>query len=85
MQRKTVSINLEKGLEATPVAMLVQVASKYNSNIYMENDDKRVNCKSIMGMMSMALGNGEQVTITTDGNDEEQAMSGMEQYLAKAN
>ena len=36
-------------------------------------------------MMSMALGNGEQVTITTDGNDEEQAMSGMEQYLAKAN
>lgn len=85
MQRKTVSINLEKGLEATPVAMLVQVASKYNSNIYMENDAKRVNCKSIMGMMSMALGNGEQVTITTDGNDEEQAMSGMEQYLAKAN
>lgn len=85
MQRKTVSINLEKGLEATPVAMLVQVASKYNSNIYMENDAKRVNCKSIMGMMSMALGNGERVTITTDGNDEEQAMSGMEQYLAKAN
>ncbi len=85
MQRKTVSINLEKGLEATPVAMLVQVASKYNSNIYMENEAKRVNCKSIMGMMSLALANGEKVTITTDGNDEEQAICEMEQYLAKAN
>ena len=46
---------LEDGLEARPVSMLVQEASKYESNIYIEVDDKRINAKSIMGMMSLGL------------------------------
>ena len=83
MLRKTITIELETGLEARPVAMLVQVASQYDSNIYVECDSKRVNAKSIMGMMALGLAPGEQVTVTADGADEEKAVSGIEKYLTE--
>ncbi len=75
-------IRLADGLEATPIAMLVQVASQYDSNIYMEADGKRVNAKSIMGMMSLGMDAGEQLTVTADGDDEEEALAGIEKYLS---
>jgi len=83
MVRKTITIELETGLEARPVAMLVQVASQYDSNIYVECDSKRVNAKSIMGMMTLGLVPGEQVVVTADGVDEEKAISGIERYLTE--
>lgn len=83
MLRKTITIELETGLEARPVAMLVQVASQYDSNIYVECDSKRVNAKSIMGMMTLGLAPGEQVTVTADGADEEMAVCGIEKYLTE--
>lgn len=83
MVRKTVTIELETGLGARPVAMLVQVASQYDSNIYVECDSKRVNAKSIMGMMTLGLVPGEKVTVTADGADEEKAVSGIEKYLTE--
>ncbi len=81
MISKTMSINIPSGLEATPVAMLVQVASRYDSRVYVECGNKRVNAKSIMGMMSLALPTGTEVTITVDGADEQEAMGGIEAYL----
>ena len=81
MVRKTITIELETGLEARPVAMLVQVASQYDSNIYVECDSKRVNAKSIMGMMTLGLVPGEQGVVTADGVEEEKAISGIERYL----
>ena len=83
MVRKTVTIELETGLGARPVAMLVQVASQYESNIYVECDSKRVNAKSIMGMMTLGLVPGEKVTVTADGADEEKAVGGIEKYLTE--
>lgn len=83
MVRKTVTIELETGLGARPVAMLVQVASQYDSNIYVECDSKRVNAKSIMGMMTLGLVPGERVTVTADGADEDKAISGIERYLTE--
>ncbi|MCI8724694.1 MAG: HPr family phosphocarrier protein [Hungatella sp.] len=83
MVRKTVTIELETGLGARPVAMLVQVASQYDSNIYVECDSKRVNAKSIMGMMTLGLVPGEKVTVTADGADEEKAVGGIEKYLTE--
>lgn len=83
MVRKTVTIELETGLGARPVAMLVQVASQYDSNIYVECDSKRVNAKSIMGMMTLGLVPGERVTVTADGVDEERAVCGIEKYLTE--
>lgn len=81
MVKKTVTVELASGLEARPVAMLVQVASQYESNIYVEMEAKRVNAKSIMGMMTLGLSAGEQITISADGTDEEQAITDIEKYL----
>ena len=63
--------------------MLVQVASQYTSNIYLESAERKVNAKSIMGMMSLGLDAGEKVTVSVDGVDEEEAMKGIEEYLSK--
>ena len=79
MIKKTIAIELETGLEARPVAMLVQVASQYDSNIYVECGTKRVNAKSIMGMMTLGLDSGDEITLSTNGEDEEAAMNSIEQ------
>lgn len=81
MVKKTVKIQLSNGLEARPVAMLVQVASKYESKVYLETGDKKVNAKSIMGMMSLGLDNGEDITIVCDGADEAMAAGEVEKFL----
>ena len=82
MLEKNVIINLESGLEARPVAELVQVASQYESKIYLEVEDKKVNAKSIMGMMSLGLAAGESIKIIAEGNDEEMAVESIEKYLS---
>lgn len=84
MKKKAVEIKLQNGLEARPVAMLVQVASKFESKIYLESTGKKVNAKSIMGMMSLGLDNGDQVTVTAEGTDEEAAVDAIENYLIGA-
>ena len=82
MITKKIQIQLQNGLEARPVAVLVQVASQYNSSIYVECDDRKVNAKSIMGMMTLGLDAGEEITLSANGEDEEAAMSSIEQYLS---
>ena len=82
MIRKSVTIGISNGLEARPIAMLVQVASQYVSNIYLESEERKVNAKSIMGMMSLGLDTGESVTVSVDGADEEEAMKSIEKYLS---
>lgn len=83
MIRKPITIGITNGLEARPIALLVQVASQYTSNIYLESAERKVNAKSIMGMMSLGLEAGEKVTVSVDGVDEEEAMKGIEEYLSK--
>lgn len=82
MTKKNVEIKLENGLEARPVALLVQTASQFDSSIYIEADDKRVNAKSIMGMMTLVLTAGETVTIAAEGKDEAEAVNAIENYLS---
>lgn len=82
MLTKKVIINIENGLEARPVAELVQVASQYESKIYLECEDKKVNAKSIMGMMSLGLAAGEELLVSAEGVDEEAAVEGIEKYLS---
>ena len=81
MIKKPVTIQLSTGLEARPVAQLVQVASQFNSEIYVEIGKKKVNAKSIMGMMTLGLSAGEQVTVEADGVDESAAVDEIEKYL----
>ena len=81
MIKKPITIHLSTGLEARPVAQLVQVASQFNSEIYVEIGRKKVNAKSIMGMMSLELCTGERLTVEAEGEDEEQAVNGVEAFL----
>ncbi len=82
MIEKFIKIQLNGGLEARPIAMLVQVASQHESSVYIETEGKKVNAKSIMGMMSLALGSGESVNVIADGKDEQEAMRNIEEYLS---
>lgn len=81
MTKRTVTIELASGLEARPIAMLVQLASSYESRIMFRATIKR-QCQSIMGMMTLDLPVGEQVVVTADGADEEKAINDIEKYLS---
>lgn len=83
MISKDITISIPTGLEARPVALLVQVASQYESRIYVEIAEKKVNAKSIMGMMSLGIAEGEMLTIIADGADEEKAVEDITRYLMK--
>lgn len=82
MVSKSMVVALPDGLGGRPVAELVQVASRYDSSIHIEADTKRVNAKSIMGMMTLGLVNGNSIVVTADGKDEEQAIAGIEKYVS---
>ncbi|MGN0374559.1 MAG: HPr family phosphocarrier protein [Butyrivibrio sp.] len=82
MIKKNMTIQIPTGLEARPVAVFVQVASQFESSIYVEVGSKRVNAKSIMGMMTLGLDLGEEVIVTANGQDEEAAIAEIEKYLS---
>lgn len=80
--RKDVTISMTDSMESTPIAHLVQLANQFSSRIYFEMDTKKVNAKSIMGMMSLNLSEGEKVTVLTEGEDEEMAAEGIKTFFA---
>ena len=81
MIKKSIEISCPNGIEHRPIAELVQTASKYESKVYLETATKRVNAKSIMGMMSLNLVNGDLLTVSTEGGDEEAAMDEIQNFL----
>ena len=82
MTTKDITIGNQTGLEARPVAVCVQVASQFQSKIYVEHGNVKVNAKSIMGMMTLGLDAGEEITLSANGDDENAAMESIEQYLS---
>ncbi|MYL21030.1 HPr family phosphocarrier protein [Halobacillus litoralis] len=84
MLEKTIKIELETGLQARPAALFVQEANKFSSDIFIEKEEKRVNAKSIMGLMSLAVGTDEEVKIIADGSDEEQAIQMLTAFVQPA-
>lgn len=85
MKKETVTVNLTGAVGDRPIAMLVQVASKYESRVYLETEKSHVNAKSIMGMMSLAPNTGDLLTIACDGIDEEDALAGVKMFLTGSN
>lgn len=79
--KKSVVVKMQQDFEARPIANLVQVANRYESKIYLEHGDSRVNAKSIMGMMSLALLNGEEIIVDAEGADEAEAVAAIEEFL----
>ncbi len=83
MVKDSVTVRISSNLETRPIAMLVQVASQYRSSIYLERENRHVNAKSIMGMMTLGIDSGEEVTITAEGEDEQDALEGLRRYLTQ--
>ena len=81
---KDVVIQLRGGLDTRPVAMLVQLASQYPCETFLVTGSRRVNAKSIMGMMTLGLVSGEQVTVVTNGERADEALESIESYLTSA-
>ncbi len=80
MIEKSVEVNItEEG--ARPIAKLVQIASQYQSKVNIKQNEKMVNAKSIMGMMTLGLVAGQSLEVAIDGEDESDAMNSIEQFL----
>ncbi|MCQ2519242.1 MAG: HPr family phosphocarrier protein [Lachnospiraceae bacterium] len=84
MTKKDITVQIKGGLDARPGAMLVQIASQFESSVYIETENKRINAKSIMGMMSLGIAKDAQLTVITEGADEEQALEAIDKYLSVA-
>ncbi|GHH97546.1 HPr family phosphocarrier protein [Neobacillus kokaensis] len=83
MLEKQVEVKLKTGLQARPAALFVQEANRFSADIFLEKDGKKVNAKSIMGLMSLAVGSGVEITIIADGDDEENAITALTDFIEK--
>ena len=81
MENKSYTVIAESGIHARPASGLVQVASKFTSDIFMEYEGKKVNLKSILGVMSLGVGQGASFAISIAGADEKAALEEIEGYL----
>ncbi len=81
MTKKAVTIQTKMDMESRPVAHLVQEASQYDSQIYIETEDKKINAKSIMGMMSLDFSVGTKLEVVAEGEDEQAAVDGVAAFL----
>lgn len=76
-------IELKSGLQARAAAQFVQEANHFDSEVFIEKGSKRVNAKSIMGLMSIALGPGETFKLVVQGQDEEEAINVLSKFVTK--
>lgn len=83
MEKREFHIIAETGIHARPATLLVQAASKFNSDINLEYNGKSVNLKSIMGVMSLGVGQGADVAITADGDDAKEAIEAIADTMKK--
>jgi phosphocarrier protein HPr len=83
MVEKQFKITAETGIHARPATLLVQTASRFDSEIQLEHKGKQVNLKSIMGVMSLGVGQGADIKISAEGSDETEALNSLEETLKK--
>ena len=83
MEKRDFHIIAETGIHARPATLLVQAASKFGSDINLEYNGKSVNLKSIMGVMSLGVGQNADVTITAEGDDEKDALDAIADTMKK--
>ncbi|HHU64284.1 MAG TPA: HPr family phosphocarrier protein [Clostridiales bacterium] len=81
MKQSTVKVRNKDGLHARPAAEFVQMANKFNSEIWIEKDNKKVSAKSIMGVMSLGISTGTQITLVAQGEDENDALKALVEFV----
>lgn len=77
MKTREVVITNASGLHARPATFFIQKANCYKSTILVEKDDRKVNAKSLLGVLSLGIAQGMSITLIADGQDEEMAISGL--------
>ncbi|KRL96404.1 phosphocarrier protein HPr [Limosilactobacillus equigenerosi] len=85
MEQREFHVTAETGIHARPATILVQTASKFAADTNLVYNGKSVNLKSIMGVMSLGVGQGADVTITSEGADEAEAIKAIEETMANEN
>ena len=83
MEKKEFHVVAETGIHARPATLLVQTAGKFSADLNLEYKGKSVNLKSIMGVMSLGVGQGADVTITAEGADEKEALEAVTETMKK--
>lgn len=81
MQAKELTITNSDGLRASRAAMFVQVAGRFSSQILVEKGNKKINAKSIMGVLSLGVKQGEKIFVFANGKDEEEAIAAIENLI----
>lgn len=81
MEKRTFTITADTGVHARPATLLVNQAGQFESEVELIYNNKKVNLKSIMGVMSLGIPKGAEITITADGSDEEGALKAIEAVL----
>ncbi|MGJ7919283.1 HPr family phosphocarrier protein [Neobacillus sp. LXY-4] len=82
MIEKNVTVKLKTGLQSRPAVLFVQEASKFSSNIFVLQGNKKLNAKSVMGIMSLGLKSGARIIIAAEGPDELEAVEQLDQMLS---
>jgi len=82
MISKEVVISNQVGLHARPATFFIQKANEYKASIWVEKDDRRVNAKSLLGVLSLGIVKGTGITIIADGSDEEEAVAALSALIA---
>lgn len=83
MITKKITVLNKLGIHARPAAQFVRIASRFQADVTVEKDDERVDGKSIMGLMMLAVGCGAEITVTAEGPDEEETLAALEELVAK--
>ena len=81
MVENRVEVKLKSGLQARQAALFVQEANRYRSDVYLQKDEKKVNAKSIMGIMSLAIAKGTVVLLMAEGDDAEKAVASLSSLI----
>lgn len=82
MINREVTIRNEKGLHARPATFFIQKANTFKSSIWVEIEDRKANAKSLLGVLSLGVSQGDTVTLVADGADEEAAVNGLVELVA---
>ena len=77
MFSKEATVNNEVGLYARPATFFIQKANEYRSTVMVERDDRKVNAKSLLGVLSLGIVKGSTITISAEGPDEEEAVNAL--------
>ncbi|MCD8144634.1 MAG: HPr family phosphocarrier protein [Oscillospiraceae bacterium] len=85
MVKKDAVVNIEVGLHARPATFFIQKSNEFKSSIWVEKEERRVNAKSLLGVLSLGIVQGTTVTLIADGSDEKEAVEALAALIATSN